>query len=246
MSRAHHQQGGNRQGWVTPAVKDLFAGSLAGMASLVVCYPLDIVRTRLQTAEAGRFTGVVDCFVQTVRGEGPLALYKGMASPLAAQVLQKAVMFWGYGLAQRYLLSLRTRRQPAAAHKEVALPPQLATWELYLCGVFAGSVNTVVATPVELVRNRLMVQYHQHGRRPALQPQPQAAAAADTPLYTGPIDCARRIVREQGMRGLWRGFGPTLLRDGPGVGAWYAAFEVTKVKSSVQNRQHGWWWWWWW
>ena len=30
------------------------------------------------------------------------------------------------------------------------------------------------------------------------------------------------------MRGLWRGLGPTLWRDGPGVGAWFLAFAAGK------------------
>lgn len=204
--------------------KDLFAGSLAGMASLVVCYPLDILRTRLQTAEAGRFAGVVDCFLRTVRGEGPLALYKGMASPLVAQALQKAVMFSSYGAAQRFLVANRSAATPATA--------PLLVWELFLCGVFAGSVNTVVAAPIELVRNRLMVQYHQlRSRSPFSSSATAAATDGGAPLYKGPIDCVRRIVREQGLRGLWRGTSATLLRDGPGVGAWYASFEFTKVRA---------------
>jgi solute carrier family 25 carnitine/acylcarnitine transporter 20/29 len=193
--------------------KDLFAGSVAGMVSLAVCYPLDIVRTRLQTSDASRFNGVIDCFAKTVKGEGFLALYKGMSSPLAAQALQKAIMFGAYGAAQRFIVGGRDRGTTSSP-----LQP-LSTFELLLCGMFAGSVNTVVAAPIELVRNRLMTQYHAKA----------ASGAADATFYTGPIDCCKKIVQQHGLRGLWRGVGPTLLRDGPGVGAWYASFEFVKV-----------------
>jgi solute carrier family 25 carnitine/acylcarnitine transporter 20/29 len=183
------------------------------MVSLALCYPLDIVRTRLQTADASRFSGVVDCFVKTVKGEGFLALYKGMSSPMAAQALQKAIMFSAYGAAQRFIVDRRSAARDL--QRQV-----LTTPELFLCGMFAGSVNTVVAAPIELVRNRLMTQYHA-----------KAATDAATSIhhYTGPIDCCRKIVQRHGLRGLWRGIGPTLLRDGPGVGAWYASFEWVKV-----------------
>ncbi|ELR14052.1 carrier superfamily protein [Acanthamoeba castellanii str. Neff] len=191
--------------------KDLFAGSVAGMVSLAVCYPLDIVRTRLQTTDASRFNGVIDCFAKTVKGEGFLALYKGMSSPLAAQALQKAIMFGAYGAAQRFIVGGRDRGTTSS-------PQPLSTFELLLCGMFAGSVNTVVAAPIELVRNRLMTQYHAKA----------ASGAADATFYTGPIDCCKKIVQQHGLRGLWRGVGPTLLRDGPGVGAWYASFEFVK------------------
>lgn len=192
--------------------KDLFAGSVAGMVSLAVCYPLDIVRTRLQTTDASRFNGVIDCFAKTVKGEGFLALYKGMSSPLAAQALQKAIMFGAYGAAQRFIVGRRDRGTTSSP---------LTTFELFLCGMFAGSVNTVVAAPIELVRNRLMTQYHAKAAA--------ASGAADATFYTGPIDCCKKIVQQHGLRGLWRGVGPTLLRDGPGVGAWYASFEYVKV-----------------
>ncbi len=188
------------------AAKEVGAGSIAGMASLVVCYPMDIVRTRLQTTDATRFKGVLDCFVQTVKNEGFLALYKGMASPLAAQALQKAIMFGAYGAAQRMIQQHKIQKSPSGDQ-------QLTIGELFVCGMVAGAANTVVAAPIELVRNRLMVQYHSLG---------------SGSHYSGPLDCFKQIIKEKGIVGLWKGLGPTLLRDAPGVGAWYACFEITR------------------
>jgi len=185
------------------------------MASLVVCYPLDIVRTRLQTTDGSHFRGVVDCFVKTVRSEGFLALYKGMSSPLAAQALQKAIMFSTYGAAQRWLIE----RRPCSTSSSSVLP--LSTAELFLCGAFAGSVNALVTAPVELVRNRLMVQYHTSAGS-----GPEGGVIRSQ--YAGPIDCCRQIIQQSGVRGMWKGMGSTLLRDGPGVGAWYSSFEAVK------------------
>lgn len=63
-------------------VTNLFAGSLAGIASTLVCHPLDTIRTRLQTTDAGRFRGVRDVFAYTikVRGTGGRARLLGRAS----------------------------------------------------------------------------------------------------------------------------------------------------------------------
>ena len=118
------------------ASKNIAAGALAGVCSLAVCHPLDVVvcthvldsvnlfvfphrtsravhalliltlfvrcgvvcdggcgvvwviqRTRLQTSSSNQFKGAFDVVAKTVKSEGPLALYKGLASPLLAQVI---------------------------------------------------------------------------------------------------------------------------------------------------------------
>lgn len=54
--------------------------------------------------------------------------------------------------------------------------------------------------PVELVRIRLQTQ------------------PAKNKLYTGPIDCIKKIYSAGGMRALYRGMGPTIGREGHGMG----------------------------
>jgi solute carrier family 25 carnitine/acylcarnitine transporter 20/29 len=44
-------------------------------------------------------------------------------------------------------------------------------------------------------------------------------------LYTGPIDCARQVVRAGGLPGLWHGFGATLAFR-TGIGALYGTYEM--------------------
>lgn len=177
------------------AGKDLFAGSCAGIASIVVCYPMDIIRTRLQTTSSTKFTGAFDAFTKTIKGEGFTGLYKGMASPLAAQALQKSIMFGAYGTAKRWV---QKGTEP------------LSLFDSFICGAVAGIANTTVASPIELIRNRLMVQY---------------TGKAES-KYKGPVDCMRQIVKADGILGLWKGMWPTLCRDGPGVGTYYAVFEM--------------------
>lgn len=192
----------------TAALKDIAAGTSAGLVSVVVCHPLDTIRVRLQTAPAGRFTGVADVVRQTIKSEGPLAFYKGMAMPLMAQGAQKATMFFSFGYARRWILEAN------AAEGKPAGP--LPIWQLALCGSFAGLCNTLVANPFELVRNRLQVQYH----RDVSQAQ-----------YRGPLDAARQISAKAGVRALWLGVGPAMLRDAPGLGAWFVYTHARTMRS---------------
>jgi len=186
------------------AAKDIAAGTISGWASILVVHPLDTVRTRLQTAEPGRFKGVMDLCVKTARNEGWIAFYKGLTPPLVAQGLQKATMFFAYGAAQRAMMQ---------QHVSSGVQLQLSIPQLFACGAFAGGVHSFVACPVELVRNRLQVQYDKLKSRS---------------LYTGPIDCLLKTYRADGLRGLYRGLFPMIIRDVPGVGAWYATFELAR------------------
>ena len=174
-------------------LRTVISGTCGGMASILAVHPLDTVRTRLQAAPAGAYRGAWHCARATLRREGPLALYKGLAWPLAAQGLYKAVMFGVYGAASRALRGGDPAR-PLAAH------------EVFAAGGVAGGANALVLAPVELVRNRFQV------------------AAGRTTL--------RAVLREAAAAGgVYRGLGATLLRDVPGVGADYAAFEAMRRRA---------------
>ncbi|EFJ53324.1 hypothetical protein VOLCADRAFT_79001 [Volvox carteri f. nagariensis] len=55
----------------------LLAGLGAGFFAVCIGSPVDVVKSRIMGDSAGRFSGVLDCFVKTARNEGLLAFYKG-------------------------------------------------------------------------------------------------------------------------------------------------------------------------
>ncbi|KAG0242349.1 hypothetical protein BGW41_004360 [Actinomortierella wolfii] len=70
---------------------------------------------------------------------------------------------------------------------------KLTPWQTGLAGIGAGITVSFVAAPVEHIKARLQVQYD-----------------AKTKLYSGPIDCAKQLIRNNGIRGLWKGLVPTM------------------------------------
>jgi len=123
---------------------DVLAGSVAGFSSTLVCYPFDLIRTRMQTTTVGKFQGSLHCFLRTVQFEGWLALFKGMTLPLGAQMAYKAIIFTT-NEEMRRLLGRGDR--------------QFGRRDYFICGAVGGAVRTIVATPVELVAKQIMVQY---------------------------------------------------------------------------------------
>jgi solute carrier family 25 (mitochondrial carnitine/acylcarnitine transporter), member 20/29 len=98
-------------------------------------------------------------------------------------------------------------RNEKAGHSSTGL----SSGQFYLAGCAAGVANAVIACtllnllgviigPVELIRIRLQTQ------------------SSKAKVYTGPIDCIRKIYKIGGMRALYRGLGPTIGREGHGNG----------------------------
>jgi solute carrier family 25 carnitine/acylcarnitine transporter 20/29 len=56
----------------------------------------------------------------------------------------------------------------------------------------------------------------------------QIQMASTTPKYAGMVDCARQVLKEGGVRSLFKGTFATLLRDGPGSIAWFGVYELSK------------------
>eukprot|EP01098_Paradermamoeba_levis_P005409 TRINITY_DN2280_c0_g1_i3.p1 TRINITY_DN2280_c0_g1~~TRINITY_DN2280_c0_g1_i3.p1 ORF type:complete len:264 (-),score=50.61 TRINITY_DN2280_c0_g1_i3:427-1218(-) len=63
-----------------PIMKQLLAGTVSGTFSSALATPADVMKTRLQAQSKGdpTYKGLVDCFQQIVKNEGPSALFKGV------------------------------------------------------------------------------------------------------------------------------------------------------------------------
>lgn len=70
----------------------LLAGGIAGTASWLLTYPLDVIKSRIQ-ADNNRYTGVVNCFKQSIKTEGYSCLYRGVSSTILRAFPTNAVTF---------------------------------------------------------------------------------------------------------------------------------------------------------
>ncbi|KAG5304321.1 mitochondrial carrier protein [Histoplasma capsulatum G186AR] len=179
--------------------KGFVAGVFSGIAKLGVGHPFDTIKVRLQTTKSSHFSGPLDCLLQTVRNEGPRALYKGATPPLMGWMVMDSVMLGSLTLYRRFLFeqifsNKQLRRLiPFASDK---IPDRLSSFGHGIAGIMAGSTVSFVAAPVEHVKARLQIQY---------------AADKKQRLYSGPIDCMKKILRVHGISGIYRGLGATLI-----------------------------------
>mmetsp|Transcript_14801 Transcript_14801/g.44715 ORF Transcript_14801/g.44715 Transcript_14801/m.44715 type:complete len:315 (+) Transcript_14801:85-1029(+) len=169
---------------INPLFKSL-AGSLGGVTEAVCLQPMDVMKTRLQLDRSGRYTGIYNCGSTIVREEGAKALWKGL-TPFAGNLTLK--YFLRFGTNGFFQNLLRDKEGKLSDTRRMA------------AGFGAGVTEALmIVTPFEVVKIRL--QQQQGTNKAAL-------------MYKGPLNCAATIVREEGLRGLWSGASPTVLRNG--------------------------------
>ncbi|KAJ3490545.1 hypothetical protein NLI96_g1332 [Meripilus lineatus] len=184
------------------SIKSFVSGGVGGIAAVLVGHPFDLTKTRLQTAAPGTYTGAIDVVKQTVARDGATGLYRGVVPPLLGVTPIFAVSFWSYDMAKLLIYKVTPNRSSQ----------DLSIAEFAAAGFLSAIPTTLVTAPVERAKVLLQVQGQGQGG----------------PQYNGVFDVVKHLYKEGGVRSVFRGSTATVLRDGPGSAAYFAAYEVTK------------------
>lgn len=200
--------------------KDLTAGTLAGVAQLLVGHPFDTIKVKLQAqpkplpGQPPLYSGAIDAVRKTIAAEGAKGLYAGIGPPLATVAVFNAVLFTARGMMEGAL-----RSSPGES---------LSVGQQMVAGAGAGLAVSFVACPTELVKCRLQAQSALQVSEAVLA-ESALGTATQAVRYSGPMEVARHVLRsEGGALGLFKGLTPTLLREVPGNAAMFGAYEATK------------------
>ncbi|KAF1867625.1 hypothetical protein Lal_00050056 [Lupinus albus] len=180
----------------------LFAGGMAGAIAQMAIYPMDLIKTRLQTCDSeggrvpklGRLTK--DIWVQ----EGPRAFYRGLVPSLLGIIPYAGIDLTAYDtlkdMSKRYILD-----------SEPGPLVQLG------CGTISGAVGATCVYPLQVIRTRL-------------QAQPCNSSTA----YKGMSDVFWKTLKDEGFRGFYKGLFPNLLKVVPAASITYMVYENMKKK----------------
>lgn len=184
--------------------KNIIAGGCGGICVVLSGHPFDTVKVRLQTmpvpgpGQAPLYAGAMDCVKKTIKNEGFFrGLYKGMGAPLAGVAPIFALSFFGNDLGKTLIRGASGRSE-------------LNAFQLGLAGGFSGILTTAIMAPGERIKCILQVQ--QGGKGPA--------------KYSGPVDVAKSLYREGGLRSIYKGTVATLLRDVPASAMYFGSYEI--------------------
>ncbi|KAF8383657.1 slc-25A29 [Pristionchus pacificus] len=122
---------------------DFFAGCVGGAAGVFAGHPLDTVKVRLQTQEAGKklYKGTFHCWSTIVKQEGVFkGLYKGITPPLASLTVINATVFGVHGMVS----------------KKFENPDSIQAH--FFAGCAAGLAQSIIATPSERIKLLIQIQ----------------------------------------------------------------------------------------
>uniref|UniRef100_H3D314 Mitochondrial thiamine pyrophosphate carrier n=1 Tax=Tetraodon nigroviridis TaxID=99883 RepID=H3D314_TETNG len=181
-------------------------GGLAACSATVVCQPLDTLRTRFAAQGEPKVYSNLRHAVSTMCStEGALTFYRGLSPTLLAVFPYAGLQFFSYNIFRRLLAP------PPTA------PDSGGNLRSLLCGAAAGMISKTVTYPLDLFKKRLQVGGFEAAR----------VQFGRVRSYAGLLDCLVQVAQEEGLRGLFKGLSPSLLKAALSTGFtffWYEFF----------------------
>ncbi|XP_037046422.1 solute carrier family 25 member 40-like isoform X2 [Bradysia coprophila] len=152
------------------------------------------------------YNGTIDAFIKISRNEGIGSLWSGLGPTLVLAIPATVIYFVCYEQLRVRYKEYYLKRFPESGTAAFSIP--------LLAGMSARVLSVTVVNPLELVRTKMQsekLSYFQVGK------------------------ACRTMIAKEGITGLWKGLAPTLYRDVPFSGIYWASYESIKSYSNVVN-----------
>lgn len=137
---------------------------------------------------------------------GPRSFYRGLFWGLVGQFPYSAIDLTTFEYTKRWLIR---RNERNGLHGKDAKPGAVA---IAAIGGFSGAFGASVVWPLNMLRTRLQTQ----------------GTVVHPRTYGGIVDVTRQTVRGEGVRGLFRGITPNLIKVVPAVSITYIVYDKSK------------------
>ncbi|XP_065184038.1 mitochondrial ornithine transporter 1-like [Sycon ciliatum] len=183
------------------AFKSTLAGAAGGAACVLAGQPFDTVKVKMQTFPEVH-AGVVQCLTKTVRMEGFRALYAGSTSSFVSNIGENAVLFLLYGQSREFIRSMSGTQSCE----------DLSVMQNACAGALSAAFSALVVSPLELIKCRQQAQHELAlGKR-----------------HSTMASIIGKLVKEEGITGLYRGLTSTWVREIPGYFFFFGGYEMTR------------------
>eukprot|EP00929_Paragymnodinium_shiwhaense_P123814 TRINITY_DN9810_c0_g1_i2.p1 TRINITY_DN9810_c0_g1~~TRINITY_DN9810_c0_g1_i2.p1 ORF type:complete len:324 (+),score=59.96 TRINITY_DN9810_c0_g1_i2:78-1049(+) len=197
-----------------PPYVPMIAGAFSGAFARILVHPIDTVKARLQVqcraAESGPllFKNTFDALQRTAALEGVRGLYRGFGIAFLGSAPAGCIYFTTYEASKGML----SQMLPASGLGDFA--------NHFTSGLLAEAASCVLFVPIDVVKERLQIQ------SPALKNE----------VYQGNVHAVSTILRQEGLHGIYRGYGATLLSFGPFSALYFVFYERCKSLALWQTQ----------
>ncbi|TBU24144.1 mitochondrial carrier [Dichomitus squalens] len=211
------------------------AGGLGGMCGAIVTSPFDVVKTRLQSdlfrakhvglsiegngaATVAVRRNLLWHFVETAhiirdiyREESPRALFKGLGPTLVGVVPARSINFFTYGNGKQIIANNFNHGQENS-------------WVHLAAAAIAGVATGTATNPIWVVKTRLQLDAH----------KPEIAGGNS--FFGGSVAMVKKILREEGVRGFYKGLSASYLGVTEGTIQWVLYERLKKLTAGTQGK----------
>ncbi|CAN4107685.1 unnamed protein product [Withania somnifera] len=179
-------------------------GAILFTLQSALIHPTAVVKTRMQVAGSGlsQMTGF-SVFRHILRSDGIPGIFRGFGTSAVGSLPGRVLA----------LTSLEVSKDMMLKYTQGLNMPDAT--RAGLANGFAGMVSNLVScvyfVPLDVICQRLMVQ-----------------GIPGTKPCTGPFDVAWKVLKDEGVRGMYRGFGLTALTQSPAQALWWGAYGAAQ------------------
>lgn len=193
LKRKWSDNSGSDSGNNLPLNLKISAGLIAGGVGAAVGNPADVAMVRMQADgrlpkdQRRNYKSVIDAISRMSKQEGIASLWRGSGLTVNRAMIVTASQLASYDQVKEMILERGLLSDGIGTHVAASFA--------------AGFVAAVASNPIDVIKTRVMSM------------KMEAAGAA--PPYSGALDCAMKTVRAEGPMALYKGFIPTISRQGP-------------------------------
>ena len=219
------------------------SGAFACGTAVTICYPMDVVRTRLVVrGGTQKYKNIFSCVRILYKEEGLASFYRGILPAMAQMTPNAAVYYSVYNSLKQYRLTQmkyeeeekekkKKRKKRESSKKRNAKDDNMGglnkrTIEpqyMMLFGMAAGIASESFTFPLEVARRRIQMNT---GRVVAKD----IFGSKELKMM---LEVTQKVLRENGFRGLYAGLAPSVLQVLPSAALGYYCYESFKLAVAV-------------
>ncbi|XP_062108882.1 uncharacterized protein LOC133819608 [Humulus lupulus] len=169
-------------------------------------HPTALVKTRMQVAQSVSSSGSsgFKVFSHVLKRDGVVGLYRGFGTSAIGSLPGRVLHLTSLEVSKHMMMKYTQGLDMLPEVTRVGIANGVA-------GMFSNLVSCVYFVPLDVICQRLMVQ-----------------GLPGTINCNGALDITRKVVKAEGIRGLYRGFGLTVVTQSPASALWWGVYGAAQ------------------